>query len=99
MRKTYAKMSAWKRPSEIDTETQPSLYGTKGIRPAAIDQGELGSCWFLSVCAALAEWPERVNKIFTNTEYSKEGIFELNLFLMGKPVKVTIDDRLPYKDK
>lgn len=48
--------------------------------------------------AALAEWPERIAKLFTNDIYSPEGIFQLNFWLDGSPVKVTIDDRLLYKE-
>jgi hypothetical protein len=40
-----------------------------------VQQGGLGDCWFLASAAALAEYPERIMKIFSNKEYSKEGIF------------------------
>ena len=43
--------------------------------------------------------PERIKKLFTNTDYPKEGIFELNLFLKGIPTKVVIDDKLPVHPK
>lgn len=56
----------WKRPSEA--ETSPSLWGSKGIRPAAINQGGLGDCWFLASIAALGEWPDRVKKLFNGQE-------------------------------
>jgi hypothetical protein len=52
----------------------------------------------LATAAALAEWPERLQKVFTNTEYSSNGIFEVNLFLRGEQVKVSVDDRLPTED-
>jgi hypothetical protein len=35
--------------------TGRSLYGTQGIRPEAVRQGALGSCYFHAVVAALAE--------------------------------------------
>jgi len=38
-------------------------------------QGELGDCWFLASAAALAEYPDRIRRIFKNQEYSAEGIF------------------------
>ena len=61
----------------------------------AVNQGALGDCWFLSVGAALAENPKRVSVLFDNTEYSKEGIFQLNFFIQGHPQKVVVDDRIP----
>lgn len=100
VRATYkTEVSSWKRPSELKKGIVPSLFGSKGIRPAAVNQGMLGDCWFLAAIAAVAEWPERVNKIFTNTNYDAEGIFEVNLTLGGKQQKVVVDDRLPYKDE
>lgn len=39
-----------------------------------------------------------MRKIFTNKEYSKEGVFEMTLYIKGKPVKVTVDDRLPISE-
>ena len=55
----------------------------------------MGNCWFLAVGAALAEWPERVTKLFDNSEYSKEEIFQFNFYVKGQPVKVVVDDRIP----
>lgn len=50
--------SKWKRPTEF--EKSPSLWGSKGVRPAAINQGRLGDCWLLASMAAIAEWPDRI---------------------------------------
>jgi hypothetical protein len=97
MRSTYDSIGvSWKRPSEI--EASPNLYGADGIRPGAIIQGMLGDCWFLAACGALAEWPDRVKKVFTNLDYAKSGVFEVNLWHKGKTQKVVVDDRLPYKE-
>ena len=55
----------WKRPDELEYgKPNPSLWGSKGIRPDAIAQRGLKDCWLLSTIAAIAEWPERVEKIF-----------------------------------
>jgi len=35
----------------------------------------LGDCWFLAVAASLAEYPDRIQKLFVNTKYSREGVF------------------------
>ena len=47
--------------------------------------------------ASMAEWEDRIKPIFTNKEYSEEGIFEVNMWHYGEPVKVTIDDSLPSR--
>lgn len=84
----------WLRPTDVSSS--PSLYGSEGINPGAVEQGNLGDCWMLAAIAALAEWPDRVEKIFGNQRsYPSDGKVDLNLFAMGGPVKVHIDDRLP----
>jgi hypothetical protein len=64
-------------------------------------QGNLGDCWFLASMAALGEWPERVKAVFKNASYkdqaSKNGIFELTMWMYGEPQKVVVDDYLPYE--
>ena len=49
---------------------------------------------FLSSLAALAQKPDRIKDLFRNTEYSKNGIFELYLYEFGEKIKVIVDDRL-----
>lgn len=91
-------VDAWKRPSELDGSS-PSLWGTRGVLPNGVNQGNLGDCWFLASAAAIAEHPERIKKIFTNKEYSAEGIFEMTFYKKGKPVTEVVDDRLPVKSQ
>jgi len=43
----------------------------------------------------LAEFPDRVKKIFTNTQYSNTGVFQTKWYVGGEEVRVTVDDRLP----
>ena len=64
--------------------------------PNGVVQGLLGDCWFLASCAAIAEYPERIKRIFANQEYSKEGIFKVTFYDSAKPISVVIDDRLPW---
>ena len=68
--------SAFKRPTEL--QKKPSLWGKNGVSPAGVKQGSLGDCWFLASASAIAEYPERIKKIFTNKAYPKSGIFEFN---------------------
>jgi len=73
-----------------------SLWGSKGVRPAAVQQGGLGDCWWLATAAALAEEDDgaRVKKVFTNKNEAT-GIYEFTFFRSGNFEKVVIDDRLP----
>lgn len=60
-------------------------------------QGYIGNCWFISAVAALAEFPGRIEKLFLNTknEQSKFGIYGMNIFTLGMPSTVLVDDWLP----
>lgn len=53
----------------------------------------------MAAAASLAEFPERIRKIFTNQEYPDEGIFELTFYLKGAPIKILVDDRIPTTKK
>lgn len=88
----------WVRPKDL-TDGAPNLWGTKGILPNGVNQGSLGDCWFLAAGAALAEWPDRLQKLFTNTEYPSNGLFEIKFFVKGRQIPMVIDDKLPVDSK
>lgn len=43
----------------------------------------------------MAEKPERIDKVFQNEAYSKSGIFMVNMYNQGLPMRVVVDDRFP----
>jgi len=84
---------AWTRMSEKYPNN--SLFGSTGIKPADIIQGSLGNCWFLAACSALAEKPGRLEKIFLNDDVNSNGIYGVNLYALGVPHTVIVDDYMP----
>ena len=57
--------TAWMRPAQYLPEKLHShIRMFRKIDPEDIDQGALGDCWFLCAVAALAEFPQRVEKLF-----------------------------------
>lgn len=101
MRVNYAKyVTSWKTPREIvkaerkdaDGNGMPYLWGKQDVQPLGTQQGYLGTCWFLASCSALAEYPERIKKIFANKAYPANGVFHLKLHEMDEEVGVTVDD-------
>lgn len=50
----------------------------------------------VSVASALAEWPDRIKKLFVQDSYNSEGIFAINLYVKGRPQVITVDDQLPF---
>ena len=59
-------------------------------------QGSLGNCYFLSVCAVMAEFPHRLNKIFLTKTINKAGIYAIQFFIDGEKKKIIIDDMIPF---
>lgn len=60
----------------------------------------IGICYFLAVLSALAEFPERVKKIFYNSESNKYGVYSVKFYIRGVPTEIVIDDFIPcYDDK
>lgn len=86
----------WDRARNIVPHAQ--TFGEKN-EPWDISQGELGDCYFLASCSAIAERDERIRKIFVPEvwSYPQDGVYAFNVYVRGKPTVVTIDDYLPYK--
>ena len=43
------------------------------ISPSDILQGSLGDCYFLSTLSAMAEFPERIQRLFETSEHEPSG--------------------------
>jgi calpain-15 len=61
----------WKRARDFTSAKvaggEPALF-KGGIDPNDIKQGMLGDCYFVAALATLAEWPDRVKKIFVSEQ-------------------------------
>lgn len=91
----------WVRASERYPDR--SLFGTamngnNAINEHDITQGEIGNCWVLASLAAFAEYEPRVQNTFVNTETNDKGIYAINLYRLGVPNTVVIDDYLALMD-
>lgn len=61
-------------------------------------KGTLGSGWFLSSLAAIAEDPVRISKLILNSNsYPKSGMFRFQFWVRDQWIGINIDDRLPVK--
>lgn len=81
----------------IDQFPDNPFWGEDGITPLDVRQGAVGDCWFMVAASALAERPKRLEKIFLNTngKTNKNGIYAVNLYALGVPHTVIVDDYLP----
>jgi hypothetical protein len=84
----------WRRPKDVYGEGNFSLYDK--ISPEDIYQGKLGDCYFLSSLASLAEYPDRIKRIFITKEINDAGCYAVNLFINGERRTVVVDDYFPY---
>ena len=85
----------WQRPHEFMSTDYSNIYLFDTIDPHDIKQGMLGVCYLLAAVSALAEFPDRVRKIFVNQESNKYGIYGLNFVIQGIPTEVVVDDYIP----
>jgi hypothetical protein len=93
----------WKRVKDILGTKPMQVLGRIG--PNDVTQGQLGDCWLLASFSCLAERPERITKLFSGVTFDSDGIpdvplsscYEVNLFTMGLPHRVRIDDYFPCR--
>ena len=85
----------WKRASEKYPERK--LFGSNGVTPGDVAQGDLGNCWLMAAISAVAEYPERIEDIFLNYSANALGKYCVNIFSLGVPHTVCVDDYLPLK--
>jgi calpain-15 len=83
----------WLRPEEF-YQNKFTMYGDS-ISPDDIMQGSLGDCYYLSVLAALAEWPHRIERILVTNTTNKNGIYGVRICDMGEWRDVVFDDQIP----
>ncbi len=93
----------WMRPEQFLRNEQIKVFQNK-IEPQDILQGGLGDCYFLCTLAALAEWPERIRKLFQCandiswpvdeiTEVGKQaGVFFVSRQVRGELTEMVVDE-------
>lgn len=83
----------WKRPKQIFDSPYHIFYDS--IEPDDIKQGNLGDCYFLSALSSLAEWPDRVRKLFLSDELQFHGCYGVLFCIRGQFQNVIVDDAFP----
>ena len=74
-----------------------SLWGSEGITFEDPNQGAIGDCWMIAASSVTAQDPDRIKKIFHVESLNSAGVYALDLFVMGIPVTVTVDDYLLFR--
>ena len=87
----------WKRPVEIYGPNNYVIYDQPG--PCDIVQGSCGDCYYLSSLSAIAEYPERIKKIFITKEVNEAGCYAVTMYINGEKRTVVVDDYFPYNNE
>ena len=88
----------WARANSI---AGAKMWGTSGrLTNEDANQGSIGNCFFIAAAAAIAEKPERIQKVFLNqsNDLNDAGIYGVNFYTLGVPHTVIVDDYLPLQD-
>jgi len=88
----------WIRARNIVRGKAPQLFD--GIEPSDLLQGGLGDCWLVSAIACVAEFPDRIQKLFKDrSDLAEDGKYVISLWdLRSEDWKdIEIDDRVPCK--
>lgn len=57
----------------------------------------MGDCYLIAAYSALAEWQDRVKRVFVTKDYNKEGIIVVKGQVLGIEKNIVVDDYLPFK--
>jgi hypothetical protein len=77
-----------------------SFYGLDGYATYDdIVQGSIGNCWLMAAISAIAENPGYIERVFgahaEESYINAYGFYDVNLFMLGAPITVRIDDYVP----
>ena len=62
-------------------------------------QGKIGDCWLIAAMGTVADkQPRRIKEMFLNNRKADNGIYAIQLYLLGVPRIVVVDDNLPVKE-
>eukprot|EP01016_Furgasonia_blochmanni_P012753 TRINITY_DN16385_c0_g1_i1.p1 TRINITY_DN16385_c0_g1~~TRINITY_DN16385_c0_g1_i1.p1 ORF type:complete len:331 (-),score=49.18 TRINITY_DN16385_c0_g1_i1:35-1027(-) len=84
----------WLSPDQFWGKGNYAVF-QNSIQPLDIEQGRLGDCYFLSSVAAIAEYENRIKRIFVSQEVNDHGCYCVMVCDMGEWKEVIVDDLFP----
>jgi len=85
----------WKRPTEIMSQQQQAITVFNAFIPGDISESPLKGCEFYSALAVMAEFPQRLSRVFRTKEINKQGIYSLSFMVAGISLEILLDDYFP----
>jgi len=80
----------WVRATELFKVKGCAVF-KNGITPSDVQQGNIGNCWLMQCIASVAQFPDKIEKIFYKYNV-QAGIYMLSLFYNGTRVLMLLDD-------
>ena len=74
-----------------------SLFGNTDITFHDAQQSGLGDCWIHAAASVVALDPQRIKDIFVTDKLNKAGVYTVNMYMLGIPTTVTVDEFLPAR--
>ena len=72
-----------------------SLWGSDGIQLNDMKQGDIGNGHIIAAAATIAQKSAVIEAIFDNEDLNNEGFYQINMFKLGSPIVIQVDDILP----
>ena len=85
----------WTRIRDQFASEEYSMWGDGDIEPDDAIQGQLGNCWLHVAAMSIAEDPQRIKDIMLVDEKNTAGVYAAQMYMLGLPVTVVVDDYLP----
>eukprot|EP00828_Plagiopyla_frontata_P023127 TRINITY_DN2969_c0_g1_i2.p1 TRINITY_DN2969_c0_g1~~TRINITY_DN2969_c0_g1_i2.p1 ORF type:complete len:725 (-),score=139.38 TRINITY_DN2969_c0_g1_i2:100-2274(-) len=85
----------WKLPIEFFPKNLQKIQVFDKVEANDIIQGSYDISYMLSLLAAIAEYPERLIRVFNSRQYQEKGVYSVTLFNLGFPEEVVIDSYFP----
>jgi hypothetical protein len=95
------KFNNWKTFQEVATASGKDfkVFGPSGIQFGDIEQGALGSCYFLAALAAIAnENPKIIDEMFVERDLWAQNVFKTKWLVNGKESVISVDNTIPASD-
>jgi len=85
----------WKRPIEFMLPQPHPITVFNTFTPGDVSESPLNGGEFYSALAVMAEFPQRLSRVFRTKEMSKYGIYALNFMVAGISLEILLDDYFP----
>lgn len=93
----YLQLNNWQRIKNVYGASKPSIFLTKYIDPNDLEQGSLLTSTVLSVLSALAETPQRIQRLLEDQTYSELGCYYVRICKDGVWRYIVVDDHFPLE--